>query len=185
MEEVWHLLIPPIMTFLDDHQAMYKLRGVRLVKDLLNKAPDFLLKRTGIGSLLLEVFHFVCVHVLSRLMIFLVYQSLSKNILSLHDPLSPQIILTTVSVLLNLIEKLTEPDSMERFNRLCFVLGDSIIGSVWLYAEREREVIQASMEVLPAITRALGMGSARFLKVLAHIPFVSGKKKGINDSQYL
>lgn len=43
------------MTFLDDYQAAYKLRGVKLVNCLLDKVPVPLLNRTGIGPLLFEV----------------------------------------------------------------------------------------------------------------------------------
>lgn len=57
-EQVWHLLVPPVMTFLDDYQSPYKLRGVMLVSDLLEKAPTSLLKRTGIAELLQSVCKF-------------------------------------------------------------------------------------------------------------------------------
>lgn len=43
------------MTFLDDYQSPYKLRGVMLVSDLLERVPSGLLKRTGISELLMAV----------------------------------------------------------------------------------------------------------------------------------
>jgi hypothetical protein len=56
-ESVWHLILPPVMTFLDDFQASYKLQGVRLVSDLLSRVPPELLKRTGVDGLLFTVRH--------------------------------------------------------------------------------------------------------------------------------
>ena len=43
------------MTLLDDHQAHYKLRGVRLVSQLLEVAPPELLRRTGLDTLIQNV----------------------------------------------------------------------------------------------------------------------------------
>ncbi|EJD00972.1 uncharacterized protein FOMMEDRAFT_169184 [Fomitiporia mediterranea MF3/22] len=145
-EQVWHLLIPPVMTFLDDYQSPYKLRGVMLVSKLLDRVSPNLLKRTGIAQLLMS--------------------SLSRTLMSLHDELSPRVIRTTVPVTLRLIEMITPLDSAEQFDKLCSLLGDSIIGAVWIYASREKETIEASMDVLPLIIQALGIGTVRYLKAL-------------------
>jgi Tti2 family len=54
-ERLWHLMIPPILTFLDDYEAPYKLLGVRMVSEMFKTVPKDLLKRTGIDGLLLSV----------------------------------------------------------------------------------------------------------------------------------
>lgn len=43
------------MTFLDDYQVPYKLLGVRLVSDMLNRVPPDLLLRTGVDALMFTV----------------------------------------------------------------------------------------------------------------------------------
>ena len=43
------------MTMLDDYEAKYKLRGVKLVSQLLEVSPPDLLLRTGIDSLIMGV----------------------------------------------------------------------------------------------------------------------------------
>ena len=43
------------MTMLDDYEAKYKLRGVKLVSQLLEVSPPDLLRRTGIDSLIMSV----------------------------------------------------------------------------------------------------------------------------------
>lgn len=45
------------MTYLDDFEAPYKLRGVQLASDLLSRVPPELLKRTGVDGLLFTVRH--------------------------------------------------------------------------------------------------------------------------------
>jgi hypothetical protein len=53
----------------------------------------------------------------------------------------------------------------ERFDKLCSILGDGIIGSVWMYASRDVSTIKASIDVLPLLVESLGIGSVRYLKV--------------------
>lgn len=54
-ERIWHLLIPPVMTLLDDYEARYKLQGVVTVQMLLQHVPVDILKRTGVDGLLKQV----------------------------------------------------------------------------------------------------------------------------------
>ena len=54
-ERLWPLLIPPLMTLLDDFQAPYKLHGVNIVREMLRTLPKQLLKRTGLHALLAQV----------------------------------------------------------------------------------------------------------------------------------
>lgn len=54
-EGLWHLVIPPVMTLLDDYEAAYKLRGIRIVSEMLERVPRELLKRTGVDELLFSV----------------------------------------------------------------------------------------------------------------------------------
>lgn len=56
-ENLWHLVIPPIMTLLDDYETFYKLKGVEVVSELLEHVPPELLRRTGVDGLLVSVRH--------------------------------------------------------------------------------------------------------------------------------
>ena len=70
-----------------------------------------------------------------------------------------------MSTSVRLTELTTADGSETRFDQLCDLLGDSIIGNVWLYAQRDPEALQASVEVIPKIVHALGVGTSRYLKV--------------------
>ncbi|TFK83268.1 hypothetical protein K466DRAFT_647686 [Polyporus arcularius HHB13444] len=146
VERLWHLYIPPIMTFLDDHQAKYKLRGVRMASLLLRVAPPDLLRRTGVDTLLLN--------------------SLKICLTFLHNPETPDLIRAAVPASVQLTELTTAPASSSRFEQLCSLLGDGIIGNIWVYASRYPETLQASTDVIPDVVRVLEIGAVRYLKAL-------------------
>lgn len=54
-EDIWHLLIPPTMTLLDDYQAEHKLEGVRVISFMLHTIPQKTLLRTGVNELIFSV----------------------------------------------------------------------------------------------------------------------------------
>ena len=54
-ETSWHLIIPPVMTLLDDYEARFKLQGVEIVSEMLRRVPKVLLKRTGVDGLIRTV----------------------------------------------------------------------------------------------------------------------------------
>ncbi|KAJ8585420.1 hypothetical protein M405DRAFT_865407 [Rhizopogon salebrosus TDB-379] len=171
-ESVWHLIIPPVMTFLDDFEASYKLQGVRLVSDLLYRVPPELLKRTGVDGLL--------------------FTSLSGTFNHLRDPLTPNLIRAAVPTTLQLIDLTTPPSPAPlpptstfpspdptvmkssssrahpaaRYERLSALLGSSLVGTVFLYAYADHEAVLAAMDMLPPVLTHLGIGAARWLKAL-------------------
>jgi len=146
-ESLWHLIIPPVITFLDDYKAAYKLKGVRLVSAMLDNVPPDVLRKTGVGNLLST--------------------SLSTAMTFLHDRSTADLIRETVPAIGSLINMTTDPDSEERFDRLCYLVGEGIIGGIWVYARHEEsDVIEASTDVLPEVVHALGIGTARYLNGL-------------------
>jgi Tti2 family len=54
-ERLWYLVVPPVMTLLDDFEAGYKLLGIQVVNAMLEHVPFALLNRTGISELILTV----------------------------------------------------------------------------------------------------------------------------------
>lgn len=85
----------------------------------------------------------------------------------LQNPETPLLIRTSVPTLVKLTTLTTHAGSAERFEQLCQVLGDGLIGGIWIHAKREPEDIEASVDVLPVLLEALGIGSVRYLKVRA------------------
>lgn len=145
-EQIWPLILPPTMTFLDDYEVPYKVLGVRLISDMLTCVPSELLLRTGVDALL--------------------FNSLTNALNHLRDPSTPELIRMVVPTTLQLID-LTTPSPFPnpspfplstdgtkgasstdlslslspslqkslttRFNRLSTLLSSSILGTVILY----------------------------------------------------
>ncbi|KAF5361588.1 hypothetical protein D9757_011557 [Collybiopsis confluens] len=143
---LWHLVIPLVMTFLDDYQVPYKLKGVEMVKVLLEHVPREILKRTGVDGLILN--------------------SLNTCLAQLDDAESPRLIQAAISASLSLTLLTTSPGTIAQFDQLCGLLGERIIGMIWLYSYDKVGVVQASVESLPPLLSALGLGCSRYLKAL-------------------
>lgn len=145
-ERLWYLVVPPMMTLLDDFEARYKLLGIQVVNAMLEHVPLSLLNRTGISELILA--------------------SLNRALTFLHSPFTPAVLRAAVPAAANLIERTTEPGSERRFSQLSALLGDGMIGSVWMYSSEDADTVEASVDVLPIVVRTLGVGATRYLKAL-------------------
>ena len=97
-------------------------------------------------------------------------QSLHRALTFLHSPHTPAILRAAIPAAASLIERTTQPGSEQRFSQLCALLGDGIIGSVWMYGLEDVDAIEASVDVLPVVVHALGMGTTRYLKVHSIVP---------------
>ncbi|KAI0363833.1 hypothetical protein BV20DRAFT_957501 [Pilatotrama ljubarskyi] len=162
VERLWHLFIPPIMTFLDDYQAAYKLQGVHLASQLLKVAPAELLRRTGVDVLLAT--------------------SLKTCLTFLHNQETPKLIRSAARTYIYLVKYTTARGSAAQFDQLCSLLGDSIIGSIWVYASRDIDALQASVDVIPDVVEALDIGASRYLKALIPqlvFPLIPGPENSV------
>ncbi|KIJ56772.1 hypothetical protein M422DRAFT_62703 [Sphaerobolus stellatus SS14] len=160
-ERLWPLVIPPSMTLLDDYEIYSKLNGVWVISEMLVNVPPILLKRTGIDGLLKTV------ELLFTALLcfwFIQLQSLKSTTLHLHSPLTPQLIRTSIPAFITLTNITTTDGSRERFDELSTLLGDNILGGIWLYAYNEYATLEVSILALPAVLEELGIGSVRFLK---------------------
>ncbi|KIO03097.1 hypothetical protein M404DRAFT_146557, partial [Pisolithus tinctorius Marx 270] len=156
-EQIWPLILPPTMTFLDDYEVPYKVLGVRLISDMLTCAPPELLLRTGVDALL--------------------FTSLTNALNHLRDPSTPELIRAVVPTTLQLID-LTTPSP---FNRLSTLLSSSILGTVILTGVPHPTLVAAS-HVLPPVISALGVGAARFLKGIVPVVEKTGQAQvNINE----
>lgn len=92
-------------------------------------------------------------------------QSLKSCIAFLRSPETPALLRAVFPASVTLVERTTSPASDKRFDQLWALLGDGIIETIWFYGYEEADTLQATLDVLPVLVRALGMGSARYLKV--------------------
>ena len=55
VQKNWHLCIPPVLTLLDDTFTIIRLRGLRVLGDLVVRIPSKILRQTGLGDVFEEV----------------------------------------------------------------------------------------------------------------------------------
>lgn len=67
---------------------------------------------------------------------------------------------------LELTKRTEKPASLEYYQRVFTLLGESVIGGAWMFGYREPLLIQATYEVLPQILEVLGVACVRYLKAL-------------------
>lgn len=155
---------------LDDYEPKYKLSGVKIVQEMLNTVPGSLLKRTGVEGLIRSV----RVQMIPSLLIGVLIlfsncrqspQSLSNCLGHLQAEESPNLIREAINAQLSLTLLTTRAGERAHFDQLCLLLGEGVIGGVWFYGYEKEEVILASIEALPNLITALGIGCVRFLKV--------------------
>ncbi|KAF9040661.1 hypothetical protein BJ165DRAFT_1350893 [Panaeolus papilionaceus] len=149
-EDLWHLLVPPTMAFLDDYEVNYKLRGVLLVSETLANVPENLFQRTGIDGLLRT--------------------SLGSCLSHLDNSMSPDLVRHAITTSVTLIVSTTidtpSQPSSRRFDELSSLLGEGIISGVWMYSEDKPNIVRATFDSIPIVMRALGIGTTRFLQAL-------------------
>jgi hypothetical protein len=150
IEDVWPLILPPLLAFLDDYDSTNKLTGLTLLSTLLEKVDGSLLKRTGIGS----VFQ----------------QSLDSCYSNLSSPLSPSLLLSSHAASHTLINLLHPLPSQARFEAFSHLLSSSII-PVWEYKSSNLPLEGVTARVLPAVLEAMGGGTIRWLQIL--VPHLS------------
>lgn len=54
LEPLWPLIIPPVLTFIDDHEIRFKVLGVQLLTSVLRATPRELLAKTGLAPVFEE-----------------------------------------------------------------------------------------------------------------------------------
>ncbi|KAG8915987.1 hypothetical protein FRC01_003447 [Tulasnella sp. 417] len=146
IESLWPLLIPPLMTLLDDHQTIFRIKGIQVLRGLLDRVDAKLLERTGIASLFST--------------------SLLNSTSRSTDPEISLILPLASGTLQRLIELTTEVGSRERFDRTWECLSTGVVGGVWIFAGEKLEAMEASIETLLPLVDALKIGCCRYLKAL-------------------
>ncbi|KAF9653060.1 hypothetical protein BDM02DRAFT_3108178 [Thelephora ganbajun] len=151
-DRLWHLVVPPVMILLDDYEVAYKLRGISIISRVLKTVPPDLLRRTGVDEL--------------------IFSSLKGTLVFLHNPKTPELLSTSIPTIVELVDLLfpvavlNKGGGKQRFDRLCSVLGEGVIGNVWIHASRDVGTIRVTIDQVPLLVESLGICVVRYLKPL-------------------
>ncbi|KDE08348.1 hypothetical protein MVLG_01388 [Microbotryum lychnidis-dioicae p1A1 Lamole] len=156
IESRWHLVLPPLLTYLDDYSPLNKLLGVDLLSALLERTSVPLLTKTGVG----KVFS----------------TSLDACLSSLSSPYSPSLLLKTHQVYLTLLHQTyPAPSPTQASSQAHLPLLQLGIIRVWEFHPSHIALFKATIEGLGPLLRSKGfgaMGTIRFLGVL--VPHLVG-----------
>ncbi|BGP32019.1 hypothetical protein JCM10296v2_003798 [Rhodotorula toruloides] len=154
IEDLWPVLLPPLLAYLDDYDAKDKLVGLSLLNALLTKIDASLLRRTGVG----KVFE----------------KCLDLCFSALSDPLTTDLLERAHPVALKLLNlqyppfnpaRPSDKDDPARFTALCSLLASSVI-KAWEFRGGTVEVETVSCRALPPLLDAVGSGTIRYLQIL-------------------
>ncbi|SCZ98671.1 BZ3500_MvSof-1268-A1-R1_Chr3-1g05539 [Microbotryum saponariae] len=162
IESRWHLVLPPLLTYLGDYSPLNKLLGVDLLSALLERTSGPLLTKTGVGKVFSTIGS--------------VLQSLDACLSSLSSPYSPFLLLKTHQVYLSLLHQIyPAPSPTQASSQAHLPLLQLGIIRVWEFHPSHIALFKATIEGLGPLLRSKGfggMGTIRFLGVL--VPHLVG-----------
>ena len=97
-------------------------------------------------------------------------KSLKGTLVFLHNPQTPQLLSASIPTIVELVDlllparALNKAGGKQRFDRLCSVLGEAIIGSIWIHASRDIPTVRATIDQVPLLVESLGVCAVRYLK---------------------
>ena len=153
IETNWHLIIPPLLTLIDDTSPTYKAKGCNLLTTFLHLTPSPLLERTGLG----EVFE-------STLMPCLLYLPTlteeAKSLQILHAAYKTLIALARVR-----FPEDNGQQSLLRMKALDRILKVGIFKG-YAHAGEHVRIAEVLVDQITNLVNEMGIESVRYLKVL-------------------
>jgi hypothetical protein len=107
-------------------------------------------------------------------------QSLKGTLAFLNNSKTPDLLSIAIPTIVELVDltlpaiTLSKAYGKQRFDRLCSVLGESIVGNIWIHASRDVSVIQATIDQIPLLVASLGVCATRYLRVNILAFFTAG-----------
>ncbi|TIA91644.1 hypothetical protein E3P99_00957 [Wallemia hederae] len=140
ISKCWFMFLPPTMSMLDDHEPFFKLRGVKLLRTLIDALDAKTIQQAGLRTLW--------------------EGSLSTSLTFFAQEHGAELLVCTTEAMLALYRK-----SPADVNSLYKLTMESVI-QPWFYAGDKLSVLLPTFTVLPQLLEAMGVYSARFLKAI-------------------
>ncbi|GAA5824271.1 hypothetical protein JCM11251_001589 [Rhodosporidiobolus azoricus] len=163
VEDLWPLLLPPLLSYLDDYETKNKIVGTGLLNALLDRVDASLLRRTGVG----KVFE----------------KSLDSCFTTLSDPHTAILLSSAHPVALKLLNLQYPTSSFSsttssqlstsdepRLNALFSLLTSAILHA-WEFKSSHVDIETVTAQHLPSIVDSLGPAVIRYLQIL--VPHLS------------
>jgi hypothetical protein len=98
-------------------------------------------------------------------------KSLKGMFVFLHNSKTPELLSSAIPMMVELVDLLLPARALskaageQRFDRLCSVLGEGVVGNIWIHASRDVATIRATIDQVPLLVESLGVCAVRYLKV--------------------
>jgi tRNA nucleotidyltransferase (CCA-adding enzyme) len=150
VEVNWPLVIPPILTLIDDYSPEYKAKGCELLAILLRVTPPALLARTGLG----EVFYDAAMPCLSYLPSL---TPLDQSLRLLSDAYPALITLSR-------LRYPSDDKRKERVGMLDQVMRKGVL-SGYLHCNDNVKIVELLVSQMRLLVNEMGIWSVKHLKV--------------------
>ncbi|MBW0494264.1 hypothetical protein O181_033979 [Austropuccinia psidii MF-1] len=170
LQEIWPLLIPPIITLLEESTPRYRLRGLQMSISLLEHTPSPIICRTGIDSLLQSFF--------------------STTFSFLNIPQTLDLLNSTFEANLKLIEsqwlasQKNRQDQVARYNRYDQLMEESVFNVLAFGKTREKHTNSINDFIIIRMSNMvhmLGYPIGRYLRVI--LPFLCETLLNLDSNQ--
>lgn len=137
------LLLPPLLTIMDDYEVCWKMAGIRMLTQLVPVVSTSVLRRTGLGDALLQAL---------------------LTSLSFQDDTA--LVRTAMEALFSLLPLLGEPGSEEFHDRVEKVLDEGVISGLNFARSGNEGTVDCLFSSIPGLVSMQGILILRHLKQL-------------------
>jgi hypothetical protein len=141
LDNLHYLLIPTIMTLVNDYEPKFKIQGCALLGAVVDKSTCHALSSTGIINVFQEAL-FKCTTYLDH----------------------PSLVAFSMNVLLDLSSKMTARESIKRLEFLELILSDAILQQI-VFAGGKPEIQNIFLRFIHKLVKEMGAYTARYFKV--------------------
>jgi hypothetical protein len=146
----WHLCIPPLLTLLDDPSTVVRVRGLHILRDMLERISSKMLQQTGLG----EVFEDAVMPTL----LFL------PELTPVDESLS---LLTSAYLALSSLGEARYPTKEERSNKMKFldiIMRQGVLQG-FIHSGDNVRIAELLVEEIIALFDSMGIHAVKYLKV--------------------
>jgi len=148
IEKTIGLIIPPILSLIDDYNVNFKTRGVFILDHLLKKLKPDIIQQTGLG----EVF----------------YEALSKCLTYQSEESHVSLLRQSFSAIISLIS-LTEPtDSERRYIKYEQILSNNVVKG-FVFSGDKIVIRIVLLQQIPKLAEELGIVMVKYLQELIRV----------------
>lgn len=155
IEANWPLVIPPLLTLVDDGSTYYKVKGCEILTRFLAIVPSNLLERTGLGEVFQEA--------LVPCLLYLPTLTTEEESLVLLDSVYPTLIVLIRSRYPGHVNQKSKLEALDKIFRTGILKG-------YTHAGEQVKIAELLVRHMSSLMVEMGISSVKHLKVILKDP---------------